>query len=252
MAAEKFRKPENWDKVAEGPGWAFYIGGNDWEVCVTFAWVVFGSDDANRRLWMDIKFPDEVQTQSVSSAGEKAKPAKTFAEKAWRAWLRLAKAAHRNKNHGSRSWLNAFKSALEDKSMKTFIKRSGEETTSWAALAEKKARQVVHQLLSEEGPDDEFGIDDYLGGDDADHFHCWRSKTTKGDGFNAPMRIVLHHSINSRPGRDRWVVHYENMQVGGYSNGYYAEEDRAAAEAEFKRRCQRYGLNPNSYETFTE
>ena len=55
---EKFHKPENHDKVAEGTGWILYVGGDDWHVCSTSAWTVFPSDESNRRLWVKFKFPE--------------------------------------------------------------------------------------------------------------------------------------------------------------------------------------------------
>jgi hypothetical protein len=146
---EKFSKPENWNKCAEGTGYVMYCGGNDWQNSSTAVWVVFPSDEANRRMWFTIKFPDGCIPDSGDSGGSKDENrdrCRKHAEKAWHAWIRVAKEAHKNRNHGSRSWKDAFKTALYSKEMQPYVEEHGEEQTKWDEVKEG-ARQIVNKLL---------------------------------------------------------------------------------------------------------
>jgi hypothetical protein len=143
---EKFRKPENFDKVDEGTGWIMYAGGNDWENGITAVAVVFPSDEENYRLWMKLKFPKDCVPNSSDSGGssdENRKKCRDYGQKAWRAWKRNAVSRHRNKNHGSRSWVAAFKAALHD--MGDYYDEWGEDRTKWQE--ESKAQAIVTKLL---------------------------------------------------------------------------------------------------------
>ena len=63
------------------------------------------------------------------------------------------------------------------------------------------------------------------------------SPTIKEDEFTAALRVVLHRSHASRHGREEWVTHLENMQVGGMSYGHYTT-DYEQALADYKKRCE--------------
>ena len=161
LLTEKFHKPENADKVAEGTGWSLYAGGDDWHVSATSAWAVFSSDESNRRLWVKFKFPDGCvwdDGEPGSAKDENREKCKRHSEKAWRTWVREAKKAHTMRNHGSRSWLSAFKTALYSKEMKPFVDEHGEETTRWDEVEEGAAR-IVNKLLEDELDDPERYID---------------------------------------------------------------------------------------------
>ena len=151
----KFRKPENWNKAQEGTGYILYTGANDWENSSTACWAVFPSDESNRRIWFTIRFTEDCIPDSGDSGGytdENREKCKKHAEKAWRTWLRVAKEAHRNRNHGSRSWLSAFKTALYSKEMKPFVDEHGEEQTGWSEVKESAVKTV--EALLEDGLDD--------------------------------------------------------------------------------------------------
>lgn len=142
--AEKFSQPENFDKVDEGTGWVMYAGGNDWENGITAVAVVFPSDEENYRIWMKLKFPEDIKADSSESGNdENRKKCSDYGQKVWRAWKRNAISRHRNKNHGSRSWVTAFKSALHD--MKEYYKEWGEDRTKWQE--ESRACRIVNALL---------------------------------------------------------------------------------------------------------
>ena len=138
---ESFRRPENWDKVDEGTGWVMYVGGNDWEDSETAAWVIFPSDEANRRIYFTIKFPADANGYESKDHEHKLK-CRDHAKKAWKAWIRAAKAAHANRNRGSRSWKDAFKAALYSKEMAEYVKDRGEEQTKWSEISESVFRSV--------------------------------------------------------------------------------------------------------------
>lgn len=140
---EKFSKPENFDPVADGAGWVMYVGGDDWEMAPTRACVVFPSDEQIKRVWFVIdhkKCPEQSKFSDETRA---------FAKKAWQAWKRAATEAHKNKNHGTRSWQEAFKTALKSKEMRTYVRDSGVETTSWNEVKES-AESIVRRLLDDE------------------------------------------------------------------------------------------------------
>jgi hypothetical protein len=155
---EKFHKPENWDKCDEGTGYVMYCGGNDWENFTTAVWVIFPSDEANRRIWFKIKFPQGCQPDAEKSSDENNDRGKKLAEKARRTWIRVAKECHKNRNHGSRSWKDAFKSALHSKEMQPYVAEHGEEQTQWDDVKES-AHLIVNRLLFENDIDPERYVD---------------------------------------------------------------------------------------------
>ena len=147
---EKFHRPENWEKCGEGTGYVMYGGGNDWEACDTALWVVFSSDEGNRRIWFKIKFPDGCNPGAESSRKDEDEKCKKHAEKARQTWARIAREAHQNRNHGSRSWKDAFKTAIHSKEMKPFVDEHGEEATNWSDVKEARARDIVNTMLESE------------------------------------------------------------------------------------------------------
>lgn len=154
---EKFSRPENWDKCAEGTGWIMYCGANDWENATTYAWVIFPSDESNRRIWFKLKYPQDCVVDSGKPGGsddETIDRCRKYGEKAWRTWIRSAKDHHKNRNHGSRSWKDAFKSALYAKEMAEYVAEKGEEATKWDEVKEEMGAALVKHLLeAEENPE---------------------------------------------------------------------------------------------------
>ena len=65
------------------------------------------------------------------------------------------------------------------------------------------------------------------------------SESKQGDGILAPFRVVLHQS--HKPGE--WVVHTENLQVGGFSYGCY-HNNWGDAWVEYLNRCESKLLRP--------
>jgi hypothetical protein len=162
---EGFHRPENWDKCSEGTGWLMYCGANDWENSTTYAWVIFPSDEANRRIWFKVKYPEDCVVDSGepgSSNDEMKSRCKKYGEKAWRTWIRLARDQHKNRNHGSRSWKDAFKSALYSKEMASYVEEKGEEATKWDEVKEALAKTLVRCMLESEEENEEEWLDRQL------------------------------------------------------------------------------------------
>lgn len=139
---ERFHQPENFDAVADGAGWVMYAGGNDWENGITGVAVTFPSDEQLKRIWFTVKHKHDPGDEGREFADE----TKEWGHKAWRAWKREATAAHRNKNHGTRSWQDAFKTALTSEGMKPYVKEWGTERTKWDDVKES-ACYIVNGLL---------------------------------------------------------------------------------------------------------
>jgi hypothetical protein len=147
--SEGFKQPENFDPVADGSGWVMYAGANDWEVGTTAVSVIFPSDEQNQRVWMTVK----QRFDGDAEAPVKEHPAiKEHGDKAWRTWKREAIAAYRNKNNGTRTWMDAFKAALKTKAMSPYVKDWGIERTKWDNVKEH-AGVIVAKLLESDVDD---------------------------------------------------------------------------------------------------
>lgn len=150
---EQFRQPENFDVVADGSGWRLYSGCNDWEIAPTACAVVFPGDDRNERVWFTVdhkKCPEEEKF---------ADETKAFGQKAWKTWKRVAAEQHKAKE--GRSWKDAFKLALKEPAMKTYVRDSGTEHTRWKDV-EESAATAVSRLLEDEHDDVKSEIDRLL------------------------------------------------------------------------------------------
>jgi hypothetical protein len=165
LGSSSFRQPENFDPVAESRLWVMYAGGNDWEAGITWVAVIFPSDESNRRVWFEVKHARKPNSDQSEEGQEQVKK---HGEKAWRRWKQTALAAHRNKNHGARSWLDAFKSALESREMEPYVKAHGVDKTQWAAeesLGMVTAKALIERTLGEQHHEaDEVDPTSYLRG----------------------------------------------------------------------------------------
>lgn len=63
-----------------------------------------------------------------------------------------------------------------------------------------------------------------------------RHHVMAGDGFQAPGAIVLRHQANA-PGK--FVIHFANLQCGGFHQGWY-DLDEGEALIAYRDRCHRY------------
>jgi len=144
----EFRKPENFDKYAEGNGWTAWRGGNDWENGATAASVVFEGDDKSR-MWFTIKYPEKL-SEFVGSFVSENNPAYKRIYRAGKRitnkWIREAQRIHKTpRNYTSdgrpirRDWKECFQLALESENLKPFIKKSGVDYTKWHAMQRKPA-----------------------------------------------------------------------------------------------------------------
>ena len=66
-----------------------------------------------------------------------------------------------------------------------------------------------------------------------------RSATAPGDGFTAPLRVVLHKGVHNP---NEWVTHVENRQVGGYVHGHYFGANYDKALLDYHERCAKLGV----------
>jgi len=105
------------------------------------------------------------------------------------------------------------------------------------------ARVIVNDLLEDEAGD----AQRYLAGLPEREISL-RSAVAPGDGMTAPMRVVLHKADHN----GEWVTHLENMQTGGEFYGHYFGRDYAAAVVDYKQRCKKLGVAPESGEEFLE
>lgn len=64
------------------------------------------------------------------------------------------------------------------------------------------------------------------------------SPVSPGGNMDAPMRVVLHHSVRN----DEWVTHAQNMQDKGMNWGHYTFNWEEALQ-DFKARCERYNVD---------
>jgi hypothetical protein len=144
-ANSEFRRPENFDKYAEGKGWTAWRGGNDWENGSTAAAIVFeGGDNERARMWFTIKYPDGLNEK----VGEAISDRSPVYEKIYRTgkritnrWIREATRLHRiPRNYGpngkpiKRDWKECFQKALESEALKPFVKECGIDYTKWHAM----------------------------------------------------------------------------------------------------------------------
>lgn len=122
-----------------------------------------------------------------------------------------------------------------------------------------KAKKLVNHLLEAEPlePDDvdpEVWIDQHKDALHAQNYSL-RSPTNPGGNGDMPHRIVLHHSMSSRPEREEWVTHMETVPADGRGAGYHWGHyitDYAKALEDFKERCANIKVDWSQSEKFVD
>ena len=112
------------------------------------------------------------------------------------------------------------------------------------SVPKMNAKVIVNTLLED---DDDAEVQHYLSALPEPEVGL-RSPVKPGDGWTATGRIVLHKAMHS----GEWVTHWENLQVGGYSDGRYFRGDYPGAVANYRQRCEKLGVDPDASESFME
>ena len=122
---------EDWDGIKEGQGWFLYREANNTAKNRSGASIYITEEDEPHKYWINIK--THGLRKKTDTNEQFRQRIKKHSDKVARSWMSAAKRLHKNEEYspvGNRisiSWKQAFKEALNDPKVKTFIENWGEE-----------------------------------------------------------------------------------------------------------------------------
>jgi hypothetical protein len=122
---------EDWDGIVEGQDWFCYIEGNDWQNKRSGATIYINEDDKPHKMWIKIKTHGLRKNNDTNESYKER--VRKHVNKVARSWMSAAKDIHNNPdlnevgNPIPISWKQAFKEALTNSKVKSYITEIGEQ-----------------------------------------------------------------------------------------------------------------------------
>lgn len=129
-----FDDVEDWDGITESNEWFLYRETNNWDTKRSGATVYITEDEIPHKYWIKVKTNNLRKSNDTNKMYQER--AKKHADKVSRAWMSEAKRLYKSPGYNEMgnkmivSWKQAFKEALNNPKIKTFIENWGEESAA--------------------------------------------------------------------------------------------------------------------------